>query len=142
MPQKRNYSFGRHNPDHFDQVEVDGQMLVIPANIGTSFWAVLRVCFENANRPIYASELFEKVAAIMKARDAAKWEGFCHKRGAKPWQERLIMCAMMLVRRSGNHPYGYRLAERGHSLTLERDDHGASYFVLQIGGRESRPEQR
>jgi len=78
MPLKRNYSFGHHNPDHFDQIEVDDKTVVIPANIGTSFWAVLRVCFENPNRPIYPSELIEKVADIMQARDAAKWEGFCN----------------------------------------------------------------
>jgi hypothetical protein len=131
VPRKRNYSFGRHNPDRFDRIETDGQTLVIPATIGTSFWAVLRVCFENPNRPMYLSELVEMVAAIMQARDTDKWEDFCQKRGAKPWQERLILCAKMLIRRTGNHPYGLRLAEQGHALDLERDDKGALYLILR-----------
>jgi hypothetical protein len=132
VPRRRNYSFSQSNPDDFDQIEVDGRTLVIPASIGTSFWAVLRVCFENPNRKIYPSELVDKVAAIMQARDAARWENFCHKRGMKPWQERLIICTRMLIRRTGNHPYGLRLAERGHALDLERDDKGASYFILRV----------
>jgi len=41
------------------------------------------------------------------------------------------MCAMMLIRRTGNHPYGFRLAEQGHALDLERDGNGASYFILR-----------
>src|SRR5688572_24719891 len=121
MQLKRNYSFCHQNPDKFDQIEVDGKTFVIPANIGTSFWAVLRVCFETPNRPIYLSELVDKVAFIMHARDAAKWHDFCHKRDAKPWKERLVMCAMMLIRRTGNNPYGFRLAEQGHALDLKRD---------------------
>jgi hypothetical protein len=133
----RNYSFSRHNPDDFDQIEVDGKTLVIPANIGTSFWAVLRVCFENPNRPIYPKELVERVAVIMEARDATKWEDFCKKNETKPWQERLIMCAMMLIRRSGNHPYGLRLAEQGHTLDLENDGSGRQFFILRTSSNRS-----
>jgi hypothetical protein len=137
MPQKRNHSFSRYNPDDLDQIEVDGKTLVIPANIGTSFWAVLRVCFENPNRPIYPNELVEKVAVIMKARDAKKWEEFCTKKETKPWQERLILCAMMLIRRSGNHPYGLRLAEQGHTLDLEYNVSGTQFFILRTSGNRS-----
>ena len=90
---------------------------------------MLRVCFETPNRPIYSPELVEKVGAIMRARDAIKWEDFCRKPDRKPWHERVIMCAMMLIRRSGNHPYGLRLAEQGHALDLERDGGGTQYFI-------------
>ena len=42
MPQQRNYSFIQHNPGFFDQIDLDGHTYVIPARVGTCFWAILR----------------------------------------------------------------------------------------------------
>ena len=131
MPRRRNYSFTHKNPDNFDEVECEGKTFVIPARIGSCYWAILRVAYESFERPIYFDELAERVEALMTDRDASRWAAFRIKPHSLPWQERIVLSARLLTRIGGNHPYGLRNAEQGMVLSVGRDGQGRPYLILR-----------
>ena len=141
----RNYSFKDKNPEKFDEVEVDGQMFAIPATIGSTYWAVLKVMYENANKPVYPQQLTKAVEELMTDRDPDAWdkytgreettvfrrvEGGRGRQKIKPWQDRVINNAKTLTRIGGTAQYGKRLLERGHVLRFEYDDKKRQCFRL------------
>src|SRR4051812_33687144 len=131
MPRLRNYSFAQKNPDNFDEVDWEGKTFVIPARIGSCYWAILRVAYESPERPIYFNELAERVEALMTDRDASKWAAFQGKPDSLPWQERIVLSARLLTRIGGNNPYGLRTAEQGMVLSVGRDGQGRPYLILR-----------
>ncbi len=138
MAISRNYSFLRKTPEVFDEISINGKGVIIPARLGSIFWAVLRVAYGRCNQPIYPDQLAEAVQELMLDRDSAAWQAHCEKPNRKPWRERLMLNAMMLTRTSGNNRYGLRLAERGHALSMERDGKVRTYFILRTNPREVR----
>jgi hypothetical protein len=139
----RNYSFLHKKIEHLDEVDVDGVKHPIPAHIGSTYWAILKVCYERANKPVYESELPDLVDELMLDRDAASWEAYknkgsttVHQKGqrvikpAKSWQERVVNNAKTLTRQGGNSQYGKRLVERGHVLLPRYDAKMKPYFIL------------
>lgn len=145
----RNYSFLHKKATKFDSVEVDGIAHPIPANVGSTYWAILKVAYEHANKPIYQDKLPDMVDELMSdpdARDPAAWDVYKNKgqttvfmkgenkrvvKAAKPWQDRVINNAKTLTRLGGNSQYGKRLFERGHVLRYEYDEKFQPYFILR-----------
>lgn len=144
----RNFSFKHKEPDTLDEVEVDGQVFKIPAAVGSCYWAVLKVCYEKHDKPVYLDDMIQGVAGFMEDRDDQQWAVYVNKEkttvhktieGAKTrtvqkiktWQERIINNAKTLCRTGGNSAYGLRLTERGHCLKFHHDDDGRPYFILK-----------
>lgn len=126
----RNYSFVNANPDRFDSASLDGLEQIIPARVGTTYWAILRVMYARPHRPLSVDELTHEVENLLSRFDGTKWQRFVSKPDAKPWRERLIMSAQILTRHNGNNPYGQRLAERGYQLAIVCSGDNRS-FVLR-----------
>lgn len=141
----RNYSFLHKKESAMDEVEVDGVKYRIPAHVGSSYWAILRVMYERANRPVYPDELFAEVAKVCEDRDPEAWQAYVNKdkttvylkgkkevckKPAKPWKERIFGNTVTLTRRGGKSPYGMRLHERGHGLRQRHDASMQKYFIL------------
>jgi DNA-binding NtrC family response regulator len=141
----RNYSFLSKNPDKLDRVEVNGIEFIIPASIGSCYWAILKVCYENADKPVYLDRLVSSVAEFMQDRDEDAWQRYITKnkttvykkvggervvQPVKPWQERVVNNAKTLTRLGGESQYGKRLHERGHCLRYEHDDKMQPYVIL------------
>ena len=133
-PLKRNYSFLKKNKDVLDVVETEDGCFVVPAQPGSTYWAVIRVGYENHDQPIRTSEYIDAIAALMEDRDPARWNRFISKKkiktfkkqevvekDAKDWRFRVETNIKMMCRHSGRHPYGQRLIERGHILRWEPD---------------------
>ena len=142
MPRRRNYSFAHKNPDNFDEVECEGKKLVIPARIGSCYWAILRVAYASPERPIYFDELPERVDALMTDRDAPKWAAFQAKPDSLPWQARIVLSARLLTRIGGNNPYGLRTAEQGMVLSIGQDCRGRPYLILRSQAKRTKAGQR
>jgi hypothetical protein len=147
-PKPRNYSFLHKKPDTLDEVESGRETFKIPAAAGSCYWAILKVCYENHDKPIHLDVLCKLVAELMEDRDERRWKIYTsktkttvHKRvkgelvseikGIKTWQERVIGNAKSLKRVGGNNAYGLRLRERGHVLRLDYDAEGKPYFILR-----------
>jgi len=126
----RNYANLHANPDVLDEVIVEGHRISIPAPIGSVAWGVLKAAYLRPNQLILSSYFTNAVAEIMRDRDAEGWERYQNKPDCKPWEERIKIAARLLTRRTGNHPYGLRLEERGHRFKLVRDGGGHECFVL------------
>ena len=140
MP-RRNYSFLLKRPDSFDRVERGKDVFIIPARIGSTYWAILKVMYERHDTPVHAEELCNQVAALMLDRDEAAWFAYIgnatvsrlgadHPKPVKDWRDRIICNARTLTRLGGNNPYGLRLKERGHQLCIECDANGKTHFIL------------
>lgn len=141
----REFSFMHKNPDSFESVETpDGDTFSVPAQVGSTYWGILKVLYVNANKKVFADDLFSQVAECMQDRDAAAWERYLNKANVKAYhkaeqahrvkpansaQDRVIGNAKTLTRTGGNFPYGKRLAERGHSLRYDHEG-GKLYFIL------------
>lgn len=153
ISRQRNYSFKHRNVDTLDIAKFGGDdnpdakapTFHIPAHIGSIYWAILKVCYENANQPVYLDKLVIAVQDLMKDRDAQAWENYTNKESAtvhrrssgksatqkiKPWQERVVNNAKTLTRQGGDSAYGKRLSERGHALRLKTDSNMKQYFIL------------
>jgi hypothetical protein len=128
---ERNYSFVHKKAETLDEVEIKGNKYSIPAHIGSTYWAILKICYESANKPVLTDDLVKGVDELMRDRDEDSWNEFCGKekvtvysklesklgtKPIKPWQERVINNAKTLTRLGGKSPYGHRLFERGHVL--------------------------
>jgi hypothetical protein len=142
----RNYSFSHKNPETLDLIETQHGSFTIPAGIGSTYWAILKVFYEKHDKRVYCEELLKSVAELMTDRDAEGWKRYCSKESTtvykkvqkirsiqkiKPWQERIIGNAKTLTRSGGNSKYGLRLIERGHSLLFGHDENKKAYFILQ-----------
>lgn len=141
----RNYSFKHKKNDTMDTAEKDGVSYPIPANVGSTYWAIIKVGYNHANERIYIDQLVKEVQEIMIDRDPDEWDKFCGRKevrahskltaasttqDAKPWKERLINNAKTLTRIGGKSAYGLRLVERGHVLRFEYDEKDLPCFVL------------
>jgi hypothetical protein len=147
----RNYSFAEKMSDpqkaaKFETVEVPGLGEVsIPATIGSTYWAILRVMYENANRPIYPDQLVKLVKDLMEEAFPDRWNIYIGKaettvyrrvdakrdrQKIKTWQDRVINNAKTLTRIGGTAQYGMRLKERGHLLRFEYDGKKKPCFIL------------
>jgi len=133
--QKRNFSFLHHNLDRFDEVEDDdGKKFHIPAQVGSTYWAILKVCYMYHDQPLKMSEIVDGAAEILEDRDPDKWDRFRGKtvvktlkngeiieKEAQCWRKRLETNVKTLMRHGGNSTYGLRLIELGHILRQEPD---------------------
>lgn len=143
----RNFSFLHKKPDTLDEVEINGKIFKVPAAAGSCYWAILKVFYENHDKPIYPDDLIKMVAEMMEDRDERAWQIYINKskttvhknvdgaetRVVQPirtWQERVINNTKTLTRSGGNSPYGLRLIERGHALRGDYDSNGKPYFIL------------
>ena len=52
----RNYSFKDKNVDSFDVVETNNKTYIIPAGVGSTYWAILKVLFQNKRIELIVSE--------------------------------------------------------------------------------------
>jgi hypothetical protein len=126
----RNYSF-LHKPDStFDAVETDdGEVYIIPAQSGSTYWAILRVIFEHYGSPMRIDDIIDEVAELLEDRDPDKWDRYKNKtsvttrkdgqkvsKPANNWRKRLETNIKTLTRSGGKNPYGLRLLERGYRL--------------------------
>jgi hypothetical protein len=154
-PRPRNYSFKHRNPDTLgtarfggdDNPDKNAPTFSIPAHIGSVFWAILKVCYENANQRVYTDDLLTAVDSLMRERDESRWNYYINKaqttisrrrsgtpersvQKIKPWGERVINNGKTLTRKGGASPYGARLIEQGHSLKYGTDENMKPYFIL------------
>jgi hypothetical protein len=143
QPRARSYTHLNRRPDSLETVEIKKKSYLIPATMGSNYWAILRIMYHNINEPVLFDELIDGVDETMKDHDAKAWDYFCNKqqttvwkrgeqkREVKPiksWQDRIINNAKTLCRWKD---YGKRLHERGHVMRLEHDPkNGDPYFVL------------
>jgi len=138
----RNYSFLQRNPQTLDAVVVGDTSYVIPAVMGSIYWAILKVCYEKVNCPVYFDELLDGVASLIQDRNPDDWDKIISKKqtnahhkstgksemqDTKTWQERIINNAKTLTRWKD---YGKRLHERGHVLTFGYDADMKPCFTL------------
>ena len=146
----RNYSFTVKLSDpqkaaRFETVEVNGTEISIPATIGSTYWAILRVMYERANTPVYPDDLVNLVEALMEDAFPERWDIYTGKsettvfrrvdqkrdrQKIKTWKDRVINNAKTLTRIGGTAQYGMRLKERGHLLRFEYDSKNKPCFVL------------
>jgi len=146
MPRPRNYSFKHKNPDKLETIDVDGKQYLIPAAIGSTYWAILKVCYERHDQPVYVSTLQSEVEKLfIESGREENWKTYCSKgettiyskasqkrsiQKASPWGERLVNNAKTLTRLGGESAYGKRLFERGHALKYSVDGKGQYFFML------------
>ena len=139
----RSYSHLNRRPDTLESIEVNGVTYVIPATVGSYYWAILKVMYNNINQPVLYDELIDGVDEILEEYDAEAWSAKKNKKEImvwkraeqrrevkpiNPWQDRVISNAKTLCRW---RDYGKRLHERGHVLRLEYDPkNNEPYFVL------------
>lgn len=134
----RNYSFKDKNVDSFDVVETGNKTYIIPAGVGSTYWAILKVLFQNFEKKVYIDDLAEEVKNIMLDRDPDRWDEYVNKKHnnglqkkMKPWEERIVGNAKTLTRTGGKSPYGLRLNELGYELVYKHVKPKA-YFVLKM----------
>jgi hypothetical protein len=141
----RNYSFIKKNPINFDEAtDEGGNTYLIPANVGSTYWAILKVMYENANKPISENDLPDLVSALMEERSPDEWESYKNKdkttvffkedghkevKQAQDWRVRICNNAKTLTRIGGQSPYGQRLRERGHGMEYYKQN-GSLNFIL------------
>lgn len=131
---KRNYSFLAKNEDTLDVVEDGEQSFVVPAQPGSCYWAILKIGYENHDRPIRRNDFIDQIAQMLQDRDPEKWQRFVNKdkvktfrnkqvveKEATDWRARIETNIKTMCRHSGSNPYGQRLCERGHILRWEAD---------------------
>ncbi len=140
----RNFSFIGKNTEEFDNFEFEGVNYIIPASIGSTFWAIIKVLYTHQNNKIYYETMTSQVAEFMKDRDEEAWNKYVnkkevtiHKKSSSsretkqitPWTDRIISNARTLTRKED---YGKRLIEMGFKLTHNKDkDNGKNYFLLE-----------
>lgn len=146
----RNYSFMHRKDETLDSVDVDEEKdseisYVIPAQPGSTYWAILRIAYENADKPIRMGFIVDQVAELLEDRDPEKWERYVNKtsitttkngeklqKPANDWRKRIETNVKTLTRTGGSNPYGQRLVERGHILRWEPEQlKGKGAFVLR-----------
>lgn len=141
----RNYSFLHRNPDSLDVVEDGEKSFVVPAQPGSTYWAILKVGYENHDKPIKKDEYILLIAELLEDRDPCKWEKFKQKskvksfkngiiveKNANDWKTRIEANIQMMTRHGSNSPYGIRLIERGHILRFEYHHfNGEGAYVLR-----------
>lgn len=156
----RNYSFMHRKDDTLDAVEneedeQDETSYVIPAQPGSTYWAILRVAYENADQPIRLGCIVDQVAELLEGRDPEKWDRYVNKtsittrkngeivqKSANDWRKRIETNVKTLTRTGGSNPYGQRLIERGHILRWEPDQlNGSGAFVLRTTTNKPLPKK-
>tara|TARA_B100001778_G_scaffold334668_1_gene347056 strand:- start:8520 stop:9071 length:552 start_codon:yes stop_codon:yes gene_type:complete len=152
----RNYSFTHRADSTLDAVETDDdQVYVIPAQPGSTYWAILRIVYEHADQPLTANQIIDEVAELLEDRDPDKWEKYknkgsitTHKDGkqvqkpANDWRKRIETNIKTLTRSGGSNPYGKRLIERGHILRWEPNLLGGQgAFILRTTTNEPLPKK-
>jgi len=155
----RNYSFMHRKDETLDAVEVDedkdDESYVVPAQPGSTYWAILRIAYENADQPIKMSFIVDQVAELLEDRDPEKWDRYVNKtsitttkngekvqKPANDWRKRIETNIKTLTRTGGSNPYGQRLVERGHILRWEPDQlKGKGAFVLRTTTNKPLPKK-
>lgn len=138
----RNFSFLGKNTEEFDNFEFKGVNYIIPATIGSTFWAIIKVLYQHENEKIYYDTLTSEVEELMRDRDEDSWNRYINKkeitihkkltdtRELKPiahWKDRIISNARTLCRK---RDYGKRLIEIGFKLVHNKNK-DKNYFVLE-----------
>lgn len=157
VSKERNYSFLHRNQEGLDSVAgEDGKEFVIPATPGTWYWAILRYCYENHDKPLTLKAIIDGAVEIYSGRDPEKFETYKNKdkikvykegqlveREANNWEMRIGTNVKTLTRHGGNNPYGKRLRERGHILRWEPDQmEGQGAFVLRTNTSDPLPRTK
>lgn len=156
QPKQRNYSF-KHKADvTLDAVDAEnGETYVIPAQPGSTYWAILRIAYEHADSPLSLDEIIDQVAELLEDRDPEKWERYKSKgsvttckdgkpvqKAASDWRKRIETNIKTLTRSGGSNPYGQRLIERGHILRWEPNlINGDGGFILRTTTNEPLPKK-
>lgn len=147
---KRNYSFLHKKDESLDAVEDGNVQFVVPAQPGSCYWAILKIGYENHDRPISMNDFVDSVDSLMEERDPAKWKKFKNKKKVKTlkndvvveknannWRERVETNIKTMTRHGGSNPYGNRLRERGHILRWEPEHFdGNGGYVLRTTTNE------
>jgi len=156
-PQSRNFAFLNRQEETLDAIEEDdGTMYRIPAQVGSTYWAILKVCYMHHDEPLRIRDIINEAAEILEDRDPEKWEKFKNKKSvrtqkngqlvekkAQPWQKRLETNIKTLTRHGGRSPYGERLRIRGHILRWEPGHFdGEEAYVLRTDTSEPLPRNR
>lgn len=152
----RNYSFRHREDSTLDAVDNDNQSFVIPAQPGSTYWAILKIAYEHADQPMTADQIIDEVANLLEDREPEKWERYKNKttittrkdgqqvrKTANDWRARLETNIKTLTRSGGTNQYGLRLIERGHILRWEPDQldgHGA--YVLRTTTNQPLPRSK
>lgn len=131
---KRNYSFINKDAEVLDVVEDKGVSYIIPAQPGSCYWAILKVAYENHDKPIRKEDFIDAIAQLLEERDPEKWARFVNKKSVKTyknnevvqkeandWRKRIETNIKTMCRHGGPNPYGQRICERGHILRWEAD---------------------
>ncbi len=153
---KRNFSFLERDSDFLDQVEDGDKTFIVPAQPGSCYWAILRVGYENHDKPIGIEDYINLVANLMKERDPEKWEKFKNKstvktlkngvtisKDANNWRFRIETNIKTMTRQSGASPYGQRLHERGHILRWEPwHFNGKGGYILRTDTNKTLKEEK
>lgn len=128
IQKERNFSFLHKNIDSFDSTTDNKSIFFIPAPIGSTYWAILKIMFTNFGQKVSISDLTDGVKNIMQENNPEKWEKYTNKKSstvfykltdtvsqkkARTWQMRVISNAKALTRKSS---YGKRLNEIGYKL--------------------------
>jgi hypothetical protein len=151
-----NHAKFRGKTKDMDYVDVETEHGIerfeIPATHLSNYWAIMKVMYLNANKPVSMDKLCDQVEKLMEEEgDFAAWTRFKNKstvkttinvdvdgipmkkvieKKAQPWRSRLVKNARNLCRIGGSAAYGTRLLERGHVLRFETTADGESAFTL------------
>lgn len=145
LKKPRNFSFKDKDPDNYDNIEVNGVNHIVPAPIGSTYWAILKVLYINFDKLVYLDQLLKEVEELMIDRDEIAWNEYVNKKETSvyskitgttvvkkvsSWQKRIFNNARTLTRLGGNSKYGERIFEKCHKLKLNYDSEKKPYFVL------------
>ena len=75
----RVYSFRHKNIEKLNTVEVYGKEIPIPASLGSTYWAILKTCYQYADKPVTMEQLCLGVEELMIDRDKEAWEKYIVK---------------------------------------------------------------
>lgn len=153
---KRNYSFIAKDADALDVVEDNGNVYVIPAQPGSCYWAILKIGYENHDKPLRKNEFIDAIAQLLEERDPEKWARFVNKKSVKTfknnevvqkeannWRKRIETNIKTMCRHGGPNPYGKRICERGHILRWEAnafEDEGG--YCLRTNTNQPMPRKK
>lgn len=152
----RNYSFRHREDSTLDAIEKDDQIYVIPAQPGSTYWAILKILYEHADQPLSVNQIIDEVAELLEDREPEKWERYKNKESittrkdgqqvrkqASNWRSRLETNIKTLTRSGGSNQYGLRLIERGHILRWEPDHFkGNGAYVLRTTTNQPLPSTK
>ncbi len=141
----RNFSFKNKKVATMDAVGDGINTFVVPATPGCVWWAILKIMYENFDKPVTYRTLIDGVEELMKDRDENRWNRYIGKKSVttvkngqrviketKSWRQRVLNNAKTLTRLGGTNVYGLRIKELGHKFLHNCGD-AEPYFIITAG---------